>query len=117
MLQPRSKRQGLAHSATRALPGAVLRGKLLSTGYARQLLTTGDGGTIALDWWRGCNAPDALPADAPVLLVLHGLTGACRGGAATQLSAGCTRSACIRARVQRASRSYSSYELVPTRKW
>jgi predicted alpha/beta-fold hydrolase len=79
MRKPRSRCQGLAHSATRNLPGAVLRGKLLSTGYARQLLTTGDGGTIALDWWRGCNAPDALPADAPVLLVLHGLTGAYRG--------------------------------------
>lgn len=44
--------------------------------YRRQLLTTADGGTIALDWFRGCDAAGALPATAPVLLVLHGLTGA-----------------------------------------
>lgn len=54
---------------------AVLRGKLLSTRYSRQLLTTEDGGTIGLDWFRGCDAPGALPPAAPVLLVLHGLTG------------------------------------------
>ena len=54
---------------------AVLRGKLLSALYSRQLLTTEDGGTIALDWFRGCDAPGALPAGAPLLLVLHGLTG------------------------------------------
>ena len=54
---------------------AVLRGKLLSTRYSRQLLTTEDGGTIGLDWFRGCDAPGVLPAGAPVLLVLHGLTG------------------------------------------
>ena len=55
--------------------GAVLRGKLLSTRYSRQLLTTEDGGTIGLDWFRGCDAPGVLPPAAPVLLVLHGLTG------------------------------------------
>lgn len=48
----------------------------MSAGYRRQLLTTVDGGTIALDWFRGCDAAGALPATAPVLLVLHGLTGA-----------------------------------------
>ena len=57
---------------------AVLRGKLMSAGYRRQLLTTADGGTIALDWFRGCDAAGALPATAPVLLVMHGLTGAFR---------------------------------------
>lgn len=65
----------LYHDTYGAHGGAVLRGKLLSTRYARQLLTTEDGGTIGLDWFRGCDAPGAAPADAPVLLVLHGLTG------------------------------------------
>ena len=63
------------HDIYGARGGAVLRGKLLSTRYARQLLTTEDGGTIGLDWFRGCDAPGALPPAAPVLLVLHGLTG------------------------------------------
>ncbi|KAK9843739.1 hypothetical protein WJX81_004527 [Elliptochloris bilobata] len=58
----------------------VLRGKLMSPGYARQKLTTPDGGTIALDWFRGCDEPGALPITAPVLLVLHGLTGGSREG-------------------------------------
>ena len=53
----------------------MLRGKLLSTRYSRQLLITEDGGTIGLDWFRGCDAPGVLPPAAPVLLVLHGLTG------------------------------------------
>lgn len=57
---------------------AVLRGKLFSADYRRQLLTTADGGTIALDWFRGCDESGALPQAAPILVVLHGLTGAFR---------------------------------------
>ncbi|KAI8979669.1 Alpha/Beta hydrolase protein [Mycotypha africana] len=41
--------------------------------YERELLTTSDGGTIALDW---CSKKDGLENDTtPTLVVLHGLTG------------------------------------------
>ena len=38
--------------------------------YERQLITTSDGGTLSLDWLQHTHAPSA-----PVLLLLHGLTG------------------------------------------
>ncbi|OQR94636.1 serine protease family S33 [Achlya hypogyna] len=39
--------------------------------YKREILRMADGGQIGLDW---CDATD-LPADAPIVLVVHGLTG------------------------------------------
>jgi predicted alpha/beta-fold hydrolase len=42
--------------------------------FRRETLTTADGGTVALDWWH--DEPAA--PDAPVLLVLHTITGTSR---------------------------------------
>lgn len=43
--------------------------------YDRQPITTTDGGTVALDWFQP-RGYAKLPTDTPVVLVLHGLTGA-----------------------------------------
>ncbi|KDO32461.1 hypothetical protein SPRG_02938 [Saprolegnia parasitica CBS 223.65] len=40
--------------------------------YTRELLPMADGGQIGLDW---CAGAETLPAHAPVVLVVHGLTG------------------------------------------
>ena len=45
--------------------------------WDRQLLTLPDGGTVALDWYRLSPAA-APPPDAPVLLLLHTITGTSR---------------------------------------
>lgn len=64
-----------------------------STSYARQFIPCADGGTVALDWWTGPAGwpgesgyrkhtlhPASLPLTAPLLLVLHGLTGSINEG-------------------------------------
>ena len=53
---------------------AVLRALSCRAAYKRQLLSTEDGGTVALDWYTGGHTAK-LPTHAPVVLVLHGLTG------------------------------------------
>ncbi|KAL3157532.1 hypothetical protein ABBQ32_011990 [Trebouxia sp. C0010 RCD-2024] len=47
--------------------------------YDRQPISTTDGGTVALDWFQP-RGYAKLPADTPVVLVLHGLTGGSREG-------------------------------------
>ncbi len=42
--------------------------------YDRQPVTTQDGGTVALDWFQP-RGLDKIPSDAPIVLILHGLTG------------------------------------------
>lgn len=42
--------------------------------YDRQPIITQDGGTVALDWFQP-RGPDKIPSDAPIVLILHGLTG------------------------------------------
>ncbi len=42
--------------------------------YDRQPIVTKDGGTVALDWFQPRELAK-IPSDAPVVLVLHGLTG------------------------------------------
>lgn len=53
---------------------AVLRALSCRAAYHRQLLPTDDGGTLALDWFLKPGTVQ-LPAETPVVLVLHGLTG------------------------------------------
>ena len=43
--------------------------------YVRQLVVAEDGGTIGLDYFHGSVSGRKLPPDAPVLLVLHGVSG------------------------------------------
>ena len=57
-------------------PAAVLRRWTLDARYQRQLVRADDGGTIGLDYFRGAETADGIPIGAPVLLVLHGVTGA-----------------------------------------
>lgn len=45
--------------------------------YDRQPIITQDGGTVALDWFQP-RGLDKIPSDAPIVLILHGLTGDCR---------------------------------------
>jgi predicted alpha/beta-fold hydrolase len=40
--------------------------------YRRELLTLSDGSTVALDWPQ---SDDSLPADAPIVVLKHGLCG------------------------------------------
>ena len=54
----------------------MLRRWTLDARYQRQLVRADDGGTIGLDYFRGTDAAASLPIGAPVLLVLHGVTGA-----------------------------------------
>lgn len=54
---------------------AVLRGAAINAGWARQLIPAPDAGQIALDWWQGETSGN-VPADTPILLVFHGVTGA-----------------------------------------
>jgi len=42
--------------------------------YDRQPIITQDGGTVALDWFQP-RGLDKIPSDAPIILILHGLTG------------------------------------------
>ena len=51
---------------------------MLKGGYRRQLLECEDGGIAALDWWESGEHHSGgrdLPADAPVVLILHGVGG------------------------------------------
>ena len=44
--------------------------------YRRQILTAPDGGTIALDWFRGCDKKKRrIPLDAPIVILVHALCG------------------------------------------
>ncbi len=47
--------------------------------YHRQLVMISDGGTIAIDWWQGCDQEQGTP-DRPVLVVLHGINGGSHEG-------------------------------------
>ena len=70
----------------------MLRRWTLDAKYERQLVTAADGGTIGLDYFRGVQTTASLPAGAPVLLVLHGVTGARRvssQGAASMFTGYC----------------------------
>lgn len=39
-----------------------------------------DGGTLALDWYQGCDLQAFAPPGTPILLVLHGINGGAGGG-------------------------------------
>ena len=66
-----------AHEFEQLNGAAVLRRWTLDAQYERQLVTADDGGTIGLDYYRGAHTAKSLLVDAPVLLVLHGVTGTC----------------------------------------
>ena len=51
---------------------AAVRGVFAPAQYKRELLIGPDGGTVGLDWHR---ADAKLPDTAPILLILHGVTG------------------------------------------
>ena len=53
---------------------AALRTLTCRAQYERHVVTTEDGGTVALDWFQP-QGYAKLPTDAPIVLVLHGLTG------------------------------------------
>ncbi len=53
----------------------MLRRWTLDARYQRQLVMADDGGTIGLDYYRGADVAASFPVGAPVLLVLHGVTG------------------------------------------
>ena len=56
--------------------GAVtLRNFAWQAHYERTIVPTPDGGAFGLDWCRCREACDSLPESAPVLLVLHSITG------------------------------------------
>ena len=72
--------------------------------YRRQALITPDGGLIALDWYHGSDTLPELDQYTPILMVFHGLTGACalpcHADPASQCpigseGAGTERSACL----------------------
>lgn len=56
-------------------PAAVLRRLSILGSYNRQPIMTPDGGTVALDWWMGCDKHAFAPPDTPIFLVLHGING------------------------------------------
>ena len=55
---------------------AAMRTLTCRAKYDRQPIITQDGGTVALDWFQP-RGPDKIPSDAPIVLILHGLTGDC----------------------------------------
>ena len=58
------------------LCGAVtLRNFAVQARYQRTIVSTPDGGTFGLDWFCCREACESLPDRAPVLLVLHSITG------------------------------------------
>lgn len=64
-------RQRYIHACAHA---AVVRSLTCQAKYDRQPIITQDGGTVALDWFQP-RGLDKIPSDAPIVLVLHGLTG------------------------------------------
>ena len=60
---------------------SVLRRCTIDAQYVRQLVVAEDGGTIGLDYFHGSALERSLPRDAPVLLVLHGVSGGMHGSA------------------------------------
>lgn len=61
---------------TRSCTCAVtLRNFAVRGRYQRTVVPTPDGGTIGLDWFRCQEACQRLPDSAPILLVLHSITG------------------------------------------
>lgn len=69
---------GIVHSCCKSscnnVCSAVIRALTCQADYTRQKLDTADGGTVALDWFAASKAAQLSP-NAPVVLVLHGLTG------------------------------------------
>ncbi|KAJ9505390.1 hypothetical protein QJQ45_009561 [Haematococcus lacustris] len=57
-----------------------LRTATIRNEYRRQLVIAHDGGTLALDWWSGCDSHAYGTATTPVLLVLHGINGGSQEG-------------------------------------
>lgn len=53
----------------------TLRNFTVRARYQRTVVPTPDGGTIGLDWFRCQEACQRLPDTAPILLVLHSITG------------------------------------------
>ncbi len=49
--------------------------RALNVQYHRMLVRLKDGGLLALDWYRWQDCKSCLPRKAPVLLVMHGITG------------------------------------------
>lgn len=46
--------------------------------YNRELITTEDGGTLGLDWFKEGNLHEGWKPDTPIVLVMHGITGGYR---------------------------------------
>ena len=55
---------------------AVLRQLTIRSRFTRELRAMHDGGCIALDWWRDHQTAPRFAATTPIVLVLHGLSGA-----------------------------------------
>ncbi|BDA49595.1 Phospholipase ABHD3 [Coccomyxa sp. Obi] len=55
--------------------------------YHRMLVRLKDGGLVGLDWYKWQDCTKRLPPKAPVLLVMHGITGSSQAGYATCLCA------------------------------
>ena len=57
------------------LHAVTLRNLAWQGKYQRTIVPTADGGTFGLDWFRCQEACESLPENAPMLLVLHSITG------------------------------------------
>ena len=57
------------------LAAVTLRNLAWQAHYERTIVPTSDGGNFGLDWFRCREACEKLPESAPVLLVLHSITG------------------------------------------
>lgn len=55
--------------------------------YHRMLVRLKDGGLVGLDWYKWQDCTKRLPPKAPVLLIMHGITGSSRDGYITCLCA------------------------------
>lgn len=53
--------------------------RALNVQYHRMLVRLQDGGLVGLDWFRWQDCTNRLPPNAPVLLVMHGITGMLNG--------------------------------------
>ena len=63
------------HAQSVFWPAVTLRNLAWQAHYERTIVPTPDGGAFGLDWFRCREACEKLPESAPVLLVLHSITG------------------------------------------
>eukprot|EP00892_Ulva_mutabilis_P003947 jgi/Ulvmu1/1924/UM012_0084.1 len=70
----------LAFSAHAQTMLTVLRQGTALGNFYREVRGMRDGGCIALDWWRGSEVPGSHEGAAPIVLILHGITGGSQEG-------------------------------------